>query len=76
MSTENKDNEMEVVPSEEPEVEIDEFKVSYELLEEKMSDNPKDYQEMLLNPRMDDAAVKIKEQCIYKYVGIVYYEYW
>ena len=72
MSTENKDSEMEVVPSEEPEVEIDVFKVSYELLEEKMSNIPKDYQEMLLNPRMDDAAVKIKEQCIYKYVGMVH----
>ena len=69
MSTEIKDSEMEVVPSEEPEVEIDEFKVSYELLEEKMLDNPNDYQQMLLNPRMDDAAVKIKELCIYKYVG-------
>ena len=57
---------MEVVVSDEPEVEIDELKVALELLEEKISDSPADYQQLLLNPRMDDAAVKIKEQCIYK----------
>lgn len=64
MSSENK--EMEVVSTEDLEVEIDELKVAFELLEEKTSDSPKDYQDLLLNPRMDDAAVKIKEQCIYK----------
>jgi hypothetical protein len=64
MSSENK--EMDVVSTEDLEVEIDELKVSFELLEEKTSDSPKDYQDLLLNPRMDDAAVKIKEQCIYK----------
>lgn len=67
MSSENKeDAAMEVVVSDEPEVEIDELKVALELLEEKISDSPADYQQLLLNPRMDDAAVKIKEQCIYK----------
>lgn len=64
MSSENK--EMEVVSTEDLEVEIDDLKVAFELLEEKTSDSPKDYQDLLLNPRMDDAAVKIKEQCIYK----------
>lgn len=64
MSSENK--EMEVVSTEDLEVEIDELKVAFELLEEKTSDSSKDYQDLLLNPRMDDAAVKIKEQCIYK----------
>jgi hypothetical protein len=64
MSSENK--EMDVVSTEDLEVEIDELKVAFELLEEKTSDSPKDYQDLLLNPRMDDAAVKIKEQCIYK----------
>ena len=68
MSSENKEDAaaMEVVVAEEPEVEIDELKVAFELLEEKTSDSPADYQELLLNPRMDDAAVKIKVQCIYK----------
>lgn len=65
MSTENKESEMEVVVAEEVEV-IDELKATFELLEEKISDSPKDYQDLLLNPRMDDVAVKIKEQCIYK----------
>ena len=57
---------MEVVVPDEPEAEIDELKIAFELLEEKISHSPSDYQELLLNPRMDDAAVKIKEQCIYK----------
>ena len=56
---------MEVV-SEEAEVQIDELRSAFELLEEKISDVPSDYQELLLSPRMDDVAVKIKEQCIYK----------
>jgi hypothetical protein len=64
MSSENK--EMDVVSTEDLEVEIDELKVAFEQLEEKTSDSPKDYQDLLLNPRMDDAAIKIKEQCIYK----------
>jgi hypothetical protein len=46
--------------------EVDEFKAAFDLLEENISDSPKDFQDMLLNPRMDEAAVKIKEQCIYK----------
>ena len=66
MSSENKEADMEVVASEEPEIEIDELSSAFELLEEKVSQTPKDYQDLLLNPRMDDAAVKIKEQCIYK----------
>ena len=66
MTSENKEADMEVVASEEPEIEIDELSSAFELLEEKVSQTPKDYQDLLLNPRMDDAAVKIKEQCIYK----------
>ena len=68
MSSENKEETaMEVVVAvEEQEAEIDELRVAFELLEEKTSDSPADYQGLLLNPRMDDAAVKIKEQCIYK----------
>ena len=66
MSSENKEADMEVVASEEPEIEIDELSSAFDLLEEKVSQTPKDYQDLLLNPRMDDAAVKIKEQCIYK----------
>lgn len=66
MSSENKEAEMEVVVPEETEIEIDELRSAFELLEEKISDSPKDYQDLLLNPRMDDIAVKIKEQCIYK----------
>lgn len=66
MSSENKEADMEVVAPEEAEIEIDELRSAFELLEEKISHTPKDYQDLLLNPRMDDAAVKIKEQCIYK----------
>ena len=66
MSSEHKELEMEVIVSEDAEIDIDELRSAFDLLEENISDSPKDYQELLLNPRMDDVAVKIKEQCIYK----------
>lgn len=64
---ESKENtEMEIVVAEENENEIDEYKTAFELLEENVSDNANDFKLMLLNARMDEVAVKIKEQCIYK----------
>ena len=52
-----------VVVEEQP----DELKIAFDTLEENNSSDPNDYKILLLNERMDDAAVKIKEQCIYKY---------
>ncbi|KAJ1407747.1 hypothetical protein B484DRAFT_337157 [Ochromonadaceae sp. CCMP2298] len=48
--------------------EVDEYLVSFEELEgsQDLESKIADYQALLSNPRYDDAAVKIKEQCIYR----------
>jgi hypothetical protein len=56
---------MEVVPGEEP-VEVDELKEAFDSLEESIAPDAKGYDKILASPRMDDVAIKIKEQCIYK----------
>lgn len=66
MSTEAKDDsDMVVELTEEPE---DEYINSFEALEASSDLESKigDYQTLLLNPRYDDKAVKVKEQCIYR----------
>jgi len=59
---------MEVVETSVEEIEVDEYKTSFEALESSTDLETKitDYQALLLNPRIDDKAVKIKEQCIYR----------
>ena len=44
----------------------DEYNTAYELLEESNSNSISDYQALLSNSRIDDKAIKIKEQCIYR----------
>ena len=46
----------------------DEYNTSFEALETSPDLESKiaDYQTLLLNPRFDEKAVKIKEQCIYR----------
>ena len=64
--------EMEMVIEEEE----DTLKKSFDNVEEIESENSPDavtkYKEILNDPRTDEIATKIKEQCIYKYV--IYYE--
>jgi hypothetical protein len=59
--------DMDIVTGDVVEEQPDELKIAFDTLEEKNSNDPNDYKILLLNERMDDAAVKIKEQCIYKY---------
>eukprot|EP01038_Epipyxis_sp_PR26KG_P005073 gene5073-7079_t len=79
MSTEFKNGEMEIVSEGQLE-EVDDYKASFELFEspvdgenDKVSDKERkvkgtieDYQTLLKNPRTDESAIKIKEQCIYR----------
>jgi hypothetical protein len=66
----NMEGEMEVesVLVEEGE-EVDEYQLKFEDLEEMELNTAKipQYIELLSSPRVDDKAVKIKEQCIYRY---------
>jgi hypothetical protein len=61
-----KSDEMEVTGEAVVEEVIDDLKVSFEDLEDSESNDANYYKLLLLNPRLDDAAVKIKEQSIYK----------
>ena len=47
---------------------VDEFVASFESLENSdlLAAKVEDYVELLKNPRVDEQAVKVKEQCIYK----------
>ena len=59
------------VEQEEQEEEVDEYLNAYEALERdaatiELGDRIKDYHLLLLNPRYDDQAIKIKEQSIYR----------
>lgn len=70
MSVEMKESSMEV---DEPVVEaiLDEFQIAYDEIEEKESELPRDsiinkYLELLKNDRLDESAVKIKENILYK----------
>jgi hypothetical protein len=66
----NMEGEMEVesVLIEEEGEEVDEYQLKFESLEEMELNAAKipQYIELLTNPRVDDKAVKIKEQCIYR----------
>jgi hypothetical protein len=68
MSLEEKENQMDIVVEEEAVEEVDDFKLAFENLEisESLESKIFDYQELLKNPRIDESAVKIKEQCIYR----------
>ena len=76
MSAPNETDMMEV----EEEV-IDELRVSFEDLEESLSEMTAEtaattcqkYQDVLSNERSDEVATKIKEKCIYRYV-LSYYD--
>lgn len=53
----------------------DEYLISYEKIENNLdissidfNNKITDYQLLLSNPRFDEQAIKIKEQCIYRYV--------
>lgn len=47
--------------------EEDEYLTSFEAIETSTDESKiSDYQTLLLNPRYDEKAVKIKEQCIYR----------
>lgn len=46
--------------------EIDEFQLEYDALNESTNDMTEKYQMLLLNSRVDDIAIKVKENCIYK----------
>lgn len=66
MSTEAKeDTDMTVEVPDDPE---DEYMNSFDALEASSDLESKigDYQTLLQNPRYDDKAVKVKEQCIYR----------
>jgi hypothetical protein len=65
--TSSNEGTMDISPSDEV-VEVDELKEAFDLLEENTQPNAKEYEAILASPRMDDVAVKIKEQCIYKSV--------
>ena len=47
---------------------LDEYKIAFDELASKplSSQTIQSYQDLLLNTRLDDAAIKIKEECIYK----------
>jgi len=47
---------------------LDEYKIAFDSLSSQSlsSQVVQSYQELLLNPRLDDVAIKIKEECIYK----------
>lgn len=60
-----------VEQEEQEEQEIDEYLNAYEALERdaatiELGDRIKDYHLLLLNPRYDEQAIKIKEQSIYR----------
>lgn len=66
MEVEIKDNEMDIELDEE---EIDSFEFSFKELEistTNASEKLNSFKELLSNPRTDDNAIKIKEQCIYR----------
>jgi hypothetical protein len=48
-------------------IEQDELQLEYDQLEENLS-NLQKFCLLLKNPRLDDAAIKIKEQCIFRYI--------
>lgn len=54
--------------SQDMELEVDQYHASFEQLENEIgsADRIEDYRALLLNERVDDAAIKIKEQCIYR----------
>jgi hypothetical protein len=68
MSTESKEAEpaMDMVVDE---IVEDEYVNSFESIETAIDQTSRiaDYELLLQNPRFDDKAVKIKEQCIYRY---------
>lgn len=67
MASESKSNAegMEIVDEE---AVLDEYVIAFEELEESPSATAGAYQIFLQNPRIDETALKIKEQCIYKLV--------
>ena len=66
MSSESKEEVDVLVEGAEEE---DEYLTSFEAVETSTDESKiADYQTLLLNPRYDDKAVKIKEQCIYRCV--------
>jgi hypothetical protein len=46
--------------------EIDEYQLEFDKLNESTDDMTEKYQMLLLNSRVDDIAIKVKENCIYK----------
>lgn len=75
MSTETKDDtDMVVEVADDPE---DEYMSSFDALEASSDLESKigDYQTLLQNPRYDDKAVKVKEQCIYRYTMHCHYSF-
>jgi len=68
MSTETKEDVEMLIEGAEEE---DEYLMSFEAIETSTDESKiADYQTLLLNPRYDEKAVKIKEQCIYRYVVV------
>eukprot|EP01032_Pedospumella_encystans_P023025 gene23025-26079_t len=66
MSSESKDDDVVEVAIEAGEEE-DEYLTNFEAVEGSTDESKiADYQTLLLNPRYDEKAVKIKEQCIYR----------
>jgi 26S proteasome regulatory subunit N6 len=49
---------------------LDEYEMAFEELENAATKSDAEYQKLLANERVDDVAVKIKEQCIYRLAKI------
>jgi hypothetical protein len=62
-----------VIEDDDEVVDIDEYQLKFESLEEQELNTSRisEFIDLLANPRVDDKAVKIKEQCIYRYLSDV-----